>query len=36
LTGRKVDDPFTLIPPSYSAYGLDHVPSDGVGAGAPW
>lgn len=23
LTGRKVDDTFTLIPPFYSAYGLD-------------
>jgi acetyltransferase-like isoleucine patch superfamily enzyme len=23
LTGRKVDDSFTLIPPFYSAYGLD-------------
>ena len=23
LTGRKVDDAFTLIPPFYSAYGLD-------------
>ena len=23
LTGRKVDDTFILIPPFYSAYGLD-------------